>query len=157
MEKYDYEDAVKTDIENWLEENGERYADDDGTISYDAVYDDMFIDDSITGNGSGSYTFNRWRAEEYLCHNLDLLRDAIEEFGGDYERVMRSAEDADVTIRCYLLPRILQYVLDNYNETHQKNDDDDNENKEMPTESYRGYRTCNSIISEAYNRQRNRR
>lgn len=154
MEKYDYEEAVRNDIENWLEENGERYADDDGTISYDAVYDDMFIDDSITGNGSGSYTFNTWTAEDNLCHNLDLLRDAIEDFGGDYERAMQSAEGADVTIRCYLLPSLLQEVLDDYNEKHQKTDEEDEEN---PNESYRGYRTCNSIISEAYNRQRNRR
>ena len=154
MEKYDYEEAVRNDIENWLDENGERYADDDGTISYDAVYDDMFIDDSITGNGSGSYTFNAWTAEENLCHNLDLFRDAIEDFGGDYERAMQSAETADVIIRCYLLSSLLQEVLDDCNEKHQKTEEED---EEMPNESYRGYRTCNSIISEAYKRQRNRR
>ena len=125
MEKYDYEEAVKNDIANWLEENGERYADDDGTISYDAVYDDIFVSDDVTGNGSGSYTFNTWIAEENLCHNLELLRDAIEDLGGDYERAMQSAEDADVTIRCHLLPMFLQEKIDEYNDEHRKEENEE--------------------------------
>lgn len=28
------------------------------------VYDELWIDDSVTGNGSGSYTFNSYKAEE---------------------------------------------------------------------------------------------
>jgi hypothetical protein len=127
MEKYDYEEAIKTDIADWLEENGGRYAADDGTIAYDDVYDDLFISDSVTGNGSGSYTFNTWTAEENLCHNLDLLRDAIEYFGGDYNKVLESAEGADVTIRCHLLSRFLQEKIDEYNDEHLKEEDEEEE------------------------------
>ena len=35
--------------------------------------------DSVTGNASGSYTFSAWQAEENLCHNFELLTDALEE------------------------------------------------------------------------------
>lgn len=124
MEKYDYEEAVKNDIENWLEENGHRYADDDGGLFSDAVYDDIFVSDDVTGNGSGSYTFNAWTAEENLCHNLDLLREAIDALGGDYERAMQSAEDADVTIRCYLLQKFLDEKIDEYNDEHRAEEEE---------------------------------
>jgi hypothetical protein len=127
MEKYNYEDAIKSDIYEWLEENGAEYQADDGTISYDDVYDDMWVADSVTGNGSGSYTFNAWVAEENICHNLELLKEAIEEFGGDFEKVMESAESADVTIRCYLLGQYLQEGIDEYNEKHQKDEEDEEE------------------------------
>ena len=38
--------------------------------------DDLFVTDDVTGNGSGSYTFNTRTAEENLIGNWDLLRDA---------------------------------------------------------------------------------
>lgn len=47
----------------------------------------MFLDeelwtyDSVTGNASGSYFCNAWKAEEAICHNLDLLEEVAEEFG----------------------------------------------------------------------------
>lgn len=61
--------------------------------------DTLFTCDSVTGNASGSYTFNTWTAEEYLCHNFELLED----FGCDMNYLGRGAEACDVTIRCYLL------------------------------------------------------
>ena len=36
----------------------------------------LFTEDSVTGNASGSYTFNTYEAEENICHNLDLLGEA---------------------------------------------------------------------------------
>ena len=84
MEKYDYLLAVRNDVKEYIEENinredwqypGARYD------LQDKLYEDLWDEDSVTGNGSGSYTFNRWDAEENLCHNLDLLGEALEEFG----------------------------------------------------------------------------
>lgn len=118
MERYDYRAAMKKDIEEYLEEADVKrfYAEYDG--SRDAVfehfYDEMWAADSITGNGSGSYFFSTWKAEEAICHNLDLLHEAYEEFGcGKFA----GAEAADVTIRCYLLGEILGEVLDEIEET----------------------------------------
>lgn len=79
------------------------------------LYDEMFTSDSVTGNGSGSYTFNAWEAEKYLCHNLDLLGEALTEFGCEPSYIMANgAEACDVTIRCYLLYGAISEVLNEY-------------------------------------------
>lgn len=103
--KYDYFKTMKEDIREYLENTDER--------NYDVLYDEMFTADSVTGNGSGSYTFNTYEAEENICHNMDLLKEAIEMFGGDYLSILeQGAEACDVTIRCYLLGQVLQEVLE---------------------------------------------
>ena len=110
MERYDYYKAVKEDaidaiIEgvNW---NGIEYLEDE-----DAIYNDLWIDDSVTGNGSGSYTFSSWEAEENVCHNLDLLGEALSEFGCDGME-MNGGEWADVTIRCYVLGQVIDEAIE---------------------------------------------
>lgn len=114
MEKYDYYKSVKEDIKqrlnDWFDFNSiDDYSDIDEVIS--AVYDDFFNSDSITGNGSGSYTFNSWKAEENLCHNMDLLKEALDEFGGDFNNYIESAESCDVVIRCYVLGQLVGDVV----------------------------------------------
>ena len=84
---------------------------------YEKLYDDLWIDDSVTGNASGSYTFNSYQAEEYLCHNWDLLIEALETFGDDVCNAIKSgAEYCDVTIRCYLLGSAIKEALDELEE-----------------------------------------
>ena len=117
MERYDYKKAVKEDIREYLTENwpkGKRIADDD----LQRLQDDMFVADEVTGNGSGSYTFNSYEAEENVCHNLDLLGEALDEFcvDGDTLREKMDGEWADVTIRCYMLGQVLGEVVDEWNE-----------------------------------------
>lgn len=80
---------------------------------YEKLYDDLWLYDSVTGNASGSYTFNTYQAEENLCHNWDLLEEALDEFCVDYkEAIQKGAEYCDVTIRCYLLGEAIDVVLD---------------------------------------------
>ena len=80
---------------------------------YEKAYDVLFIDDSVTGNASGSYTCNAYQAEEYICHNWDLLVEALEEFGeSESDALSRGAEFCDVTIRCYLLGSAIKEALD---------------------------------------------
>ena len=115
MEKYDYRQAVMDDIRDYIKEHDIQVTDKNREEVEGFLYDTLFIEDSVTGNASGSYTFNTWKAEEYLCHNLDLLAEAIDEFGADagaYKDCIESAETADVTIRCYLLTECLSSVLD---------------------------------------------
>ena len=115
-ERYDYREVVKNDIKEYLDEHcekGKRITDKER----DSLYDDMFVSDSVTGNASGSYTFNSWEAEENVCHNLDLLGEAVEEFGGgDVLAEKMSGEWADVTIRCYLLGQLLDEVIEEWND-----------------------------------------
>lgn len=112
---YNYREAVADDIREYISENIDisEYTSRDDLA--EKLNDDLWIADSVTGNASGSYYCNAWRAEEALCHNMDLLADACEEFGEDIgEAVKRGAEFCDVTIRCYLLGEMISEVLDDY-------------------------------------------
>lgn len=74
--------------------------------------DELWTEDSVTGNGCGSYTFNTYTAEENLCHNHDLLEEACNEFGQDIgQAVKEGAEFCDVTIRCYLLSQAIEEAI----------------------------------------------
>ena len=122
MERYDYQEAVKDDIRDYLKNKGVGYVDPDGDERQE-LEDAMFVADSVTGNASGSYTFSAWTAEENLCHNLDLLKEALESFGDEFE--FTSPESSDVTIRCYLLNQCFTEVLEEWNEEHPEPEEDD--------------------------------
>ncbi len=111
MKTYNYYEAVKADVENYVlnEVDLSQYEDSDELAEF--LNDELFCEDSVTGNASGSYTFNAWEAEENLCHNLDLLTEANAEFGGDMDVCKDGAEACDVTIRCFLLPQVISEVV----------------------------------------------
>lgn len=108
MERYDYMESLKEDIKDYIKENMEYLEGKDEQ----ELYDKFFVEDSITGNASGSYTFSTWKAEENICHNMDLVQEAYDMFG--YEGIPSDvgAEAMDVTVRCYLLGQVLHDVLD---------------------------------------------
>lgn len=113
MERYDYHEAVYNAVVDYIRENI-NFADYD-TIEDLADYlnDELWSHDSVTGNASGSYTFNTWKAEENLCHNLDLLGEALDEFGCKSSYMAeKGAEACDVTIRCYLLSSCISEALE---------------------------------------------
>ena len=113
MEKYNYLEQVTADAKEAILENMEYWTFYDRDELEEVARDELWVDDSVTGNGSGSYYCNTWKAEEALCHNWDLLADACEEFGQDIgEAVKRCAEFCDVTIRCYLLGQAIAAALD---------------------------------------------
>lgn len=133
--KYNYYQAVKEDVKQYINEHDVKVTTSNRDEVYDKLYDDMFICDSVTGNASGSYTFNTWQAEENLCHNLDLLGEALSEFGCDPDYMAKNgAEACDVTIRCYLLSQALSEVLDEV-ETEEEDEDseEEDEGEELPT------------------------
>ena len=114
---YNYREHVADDIREYIQDNvnlnewrGRR---DD---LEEELMDDLWTADGVTGNASGSYYCNAWKAEEALCHNWDLLADALEEFGGNTDILRQGPEACDVTIRCYLLGECLAEVLDELEE-----------------------------------------
>lgn len=133
MEKYDYRNAVLEDVREAIKSN-DMFRPESGESMEDfieRVYDDLWVDDGVTGNGSGSYTFNTWQAEENLCHILDLLKEAIADFGGE-ANILDDAEGCDVTIRYYLLGEAVSEVVGDLWEGWQEQmedeeDDEDNE------------------------------
>lgn len=125
---YDYEAEMKKDVEEWILENIDltEWAGNREKLE-EKLNNDLFCEDSITGNASGSYYFNSYKAEESICHNLDLLSEALFEFGESATDVLeKGAEWADVSIRCYLLPTIISDVLDDM----EKNGDFDESEEE---------------------------
>ena len=112
MEKYNYLAAVKEDVKDYINYNHITINEDNREEIEQELDEVLFFEDSVTGNASGSYTFNTWEAEENLCHNWDLLSEALREIGYDVTYLEKGVEACDVTIRCYLLPQAIAEVLD---------------------------------------------
>ena len=124
---YNYYNAMENDIKNYIEENID-LSDYTREALEEELNDDLWICDSVTGNGSGSYTFCRATAKEYVADNMDLCVDALKEFCVEPETIAEKflTEDweyFDVTIRCYLLSECICSVLDEYEEELFGNDE----------------------------------
>lgn len=125
---YNYKEEMKNDIldyfgcgdGDWLIEKSNDFEE-----FKNNCYDEFFISDVITGNASGSYTFNAMQAKEYVEGNIDELKEALAMFcveaetvgdhflNGDYEYF-------DVTIRCYLLSEVLSSMEEELEEIYNK-------------------------------------
>lgn len=109
---YNYREEMKKDIEDYLEENDITLTEE----NIDEVNDDLWTEDSVTGNGSGSYTFSREEAKKNLQGNEDLVREMVKEFDcGD--KVLdwflnEDYESIDVSVRCYLLGQVLWDMIE---------------------------------------------
>ena len=112
MEKYNYLEAVKEDVLNYIEENISFEDFEDRDELEEHLNDVLWMEDSVTGNVSGSYYCNAWKAADALAHNWDILQEALENFGDDSNPIEEGEEWCDVTIRCYLLPGAISEVLD---------------------------------------------
>lgn len=107
-----YNDACDVASENfvgYLENN------DDFNDAWDEFYEDLYMDDSVTGNASGSYWFNRKKAEESLGEFIwdEEIVWLLEEMGYTIEDVVkRGPEVTDVIIRCAMLNSVYEDVRD---------------------------------------------
>lgn len=115
---YDYREAMQDDIREYInnEIDTTKYMGNRDELE-EKLNDDLWTNDSVTGNGSGSYTFNSYKAGEYVKDNIDLCREMIQEFCIDAETVAEKFLDEeweyfDVSIRCYLLGECISAVLD---------------------------------------------
>lgn len=124
---YDYKEEVKNDVLQYIRDEVDLSAFDDMEELEEYLNKALWIEDSVTGNASGSYTFSTWEAEENICHNLDLLAEALEEFGQSLDILKDGAEAADVAIRCYLLAgaiaEALEEIEEEFKETHKKEEE----------------------------------
>lgn len=121
---YDYREAVKNDVLEYIR-NEVNFSEFDTLDELEEkLNEDLWTVDSVTGNGSGSYTFSTYQAEENLCHNLDLLGEALTEFGSGTDYLMKhGAEACDVTIRCYLLSECIAAALEEIEEAHEEDEE----------------------------------
>jgi hypothetical protein len=124
MEKYNYYEAMKEDIKNYIAENYTAEELNEKMLGFDdfleELNEDLWTVDSVTGNGSGSYTFSREKAKDYILsdsENVDLLREALKEFCVDGDTMAKKFlseewEYFDVTVRCYILGGVINDVLE---------------------------------------------
>lgn len=117
-----YLEEVTEDVKNYIENeiDLDDYRDEDGEIDRDELEeylnDTLWIEDSVTGNASGSYTFNSARAKENVFADLDSVKEAFEEFG-EKDRFAdlffnEEWETIDVITRCALLGQAIGEALD---------------------------------------------
>lgn len=107
-----YKDACDVAAENF---DGYMENNDDFDDAWDEFYEDLYMDDSVTGNASGSYWFSRKKAEESLGEFVwdeDIVW-LLEEMGDTIEDVVkRGPEVVDVIIRCAMLGHVEGAVKD---------------------------------------------
>lgn len=109
MNYNDYYQQIKNDAFAAIDEQFDcGYWDSD--TEWDVIYDSLFVDDSVTGNGSGSYFFNAAKAREAVADAIwdEKILDALSEAGVDGDQIAQylrdnDAESLDVCIRCAML------------------------------------------------------
>ena len=117
---YNYLEAMVDDIKDYIDENINLDEFEDRQELEEKLQDDLWVEDSVTGNGSGSYTFDRHKSYENVQGDpdaMDYIRDLVSEFGVDAETVAEKFLDEDyeywdVSIRCYLLGQAIGEALD---------------------------------------------
>ena len=99
----EYKEQIKNDLLEYAEEQ-KGHCD-----SMDKFRDDAFLDDSVTGNGSGSYTFNSKQAEKNIKDLIfsDELLKMFKDFGYDRVPFEKGPEYIDVSVRCFLLDEVI--------------------------------------------------
>lgn len=119
--KYNYLESIKDDVLEHIKEN---YTIEEQIINLDdreeweqELNDSLWVEDSVTGNASGSYTFNRCKAKEYILDNMEILKETLDEFCVDNKTIAQNFlnedwEYFDVSIRCYLLSSAISQALD---------------------------------------------
>lgn len=120
MNRQEYIEQMRDDIIEYVKDNSIELFDEDGNVdegAKDKLYDDLWIEDSVTGNGSASYTFSSAKAHENIIGAEDVIRDMCEEWGIDsgdlaYHFLNEDWEWFDVSIRCYLLAGALDLACD---------------------------------------------
>ena len=119
---YNYKDQIRADVKEWIEDNEEQIEGLDRHDAYEVIYDSCWVDDSVTGNASGSYTFSRWEARQNFFNDEDsdeYIDQMIEDGFTTRESVGRAVQESqwellDVSIRCWLLCDAVSDVLDEY-------------------------------------------
>ena len=116
---YNYLDAVKDDVRQVIEDEYVLSDYPDRDAFEEELRDVLWADDSVTGNGSGSYAYDRAKAREYVQGDpnaMDYIRELISEFDEKDVAIEKFlSEDYewfDVSIRCYLLDQAISEVLD---------------------------------------------
>ena len=123
--KSDVKDVLTIDIDNYIavKEALDQYKNDEIDLDElcSILYDELVCVDSVTGNCSGSYTFNREKAKEYVLQNIELVVEASKEYGYTLDDLYQKGyEQVDVILRCHVLYEAIREVLDELEEEEEE-------------------------------------
>lgn len=113
MARYEYRKHMKEDIKEYIT-NELPQGSLTGDLEKDSekLYELLCDCDDVTGNGCGSYTLSRAEAKSNIeAGNVDLMIDAMENYGISPADVQDDWERMDVLIRCYLLDEVIATVV----------------------------------------------
>lgn len=131
---YNYYKAVRLDIINAI--RNYNFSNFETLEEFkEKLNDDLWNNDNVTGNASGSYTFSWWTAKQNVLDNLDLMHEAAEEFFNEKQMMEwlwnEEWESIDVTIRCYLLSdciaETMEEIRKEFEQAHEENDNEEEE------------------------------
>lgn len=120
MDWNEYQEEVKADAMESIRENM-GYVND-----WEEMYEVLFVDDAVTGNGSGSYYCNSAKAAEAVSGIIfdEEVVDEFKEWGYDGIPTEMGAESCDVIARCLAL-EIVADELEEYYDSLTDNEDED--------------------------------
>ena len=104
-----YLEDVYMGVKKAIEAGDYDYILEDGLDEYDleqALYDELFLDDSVTGNASGSYFFNAFKSREMVLNNAEDVLEALEAFGYSGEALnsyIKTSEKIEEYISGYVM------------------------------------------------------
>lgn len=117
MKIYNYLESVTADVIDFIrdEVNPADYESREALSKF--LNDELWTCDSVTGNASGSYTFNAYKAKEFVFSDQDTVSESLREFCVDAETIAEKFlnqdwEYFDVTARCYVLGQAIESALD---------------------------------------------
>lgn len=121
MQTYDYEAAVREDMQNYFYENRNYYdfSDDFESLLEYFKEDENGIIERVTGNRTGSYFCCAYKAEEALLHNMNIINDILDSGLMTIEEIFChddywNPERIDVIIRYYFFEQFLEEELSKF-------------------------------------------
>ena len=103
MDKYNYLEHVTLNAYEYLRDNVDLYKRFSNADEFEEfAHEELWDVDEVTGNGVYGYA-SAYDCEEYLCHNFDLLIDALYDSGIFNKKIIKSPVSLDCLIRIYVL------------------------------------------------------
>lgn len=123
IERYDYEWGVMNSLKRWIVgetdilDNREAYGTDEELAEW--IEDEIWDEDGITGNGDFAYDSEN-QCSTYLAGNTELLYEALTAMDPDddemslleHYRQQDLMQYFDTCIRCYVLRKCIEYVME---------------------------------------------
>lgn len=111
---YNYYKEVSDSVQDYMIEHQEKLSCYSREDLSDYLNETLYVEDSVTGNASGSYTFCSETAKGYVCDNIELLIEACHEFDETIDYALHKGwEYCDVILRCYVLGNAIEDAIDN--------------------------------------------